>query len=60
MWYVILGVALVAAVFMWQFYKIWLHAYVAFMVSQDVRQPTTDECREWFHKALQHLIGIKR
>lgn len=58
MWYAILIIALMVAVLMWQFYKVCLHAYIAFMVDQDVKQPTTEECRKWFRYALKRCYSI--
>ncbi len=57
MWYWILGSALVIAVFMWQLYKIWLHAYIGYMVANNVKQPDKSEMRQWIHWAVRHMLS---
>ena len=57
MWYAILGAALAVAVFMWQFYKVSLHAYIGYIVANNVKQPDKSELRQWIHWAVTHMLS---
>ena len=57
MWYAILGIMLVGAVFMWQFYKVSLHAYIGYMVANKVKQPDKSELRQWIMWAVRHMLS---
>lgn len=55
MWYAILIIALIVSIFMWQIYRIWLHAYIGYMVNNNVKQPDKSELKQWIHWAARHL-----
>lgn len=59
MWYAILIVLLIIAVFKWQIYKLSLRAYVGFMKNNEVKQPTESEVREWIHWAAKNMFNRK-